>query len=183
MINLINEALSGGPEQREYHRILYNSVLATNAQVIIDLGTFYGSSAEALARAADKTGGKVYTIDICGEDDFRGDAFYVRKAKEKLQGRANVEFIKGDSIVVAENWDKGDVDIVFCDTDHCYERVVGELRAWGKHNPKVFLIHDIWDAGPVQGPPYRAMKDYAEEKGKQFFSIGDDQGLGVVIMR
>lgn len=163
-------------EDKEYRIVLYDSVLAINAKIVVELGTFQGSSTDALSRAVEKTGGKVYTID----NEIGGVP--IAEAKQRLEGRANIEFIKGDSIAVGESWDKGDVDMVFCDSDHSYEQVMGELTVWEQYNPKIFLIHDTFYPDMTYAPPYYATMDYANKKQKKFFNIDNGQGLGVVIM-
>lgn len=183
MRDLIDAVLEG-KRYKEYYDILHDSVLAIDAKVIIDLGTFMGLSAEAFAKAADKTGGKVYTVDIAAADDpIRKEAYNL--SRERLGMRDNVELIQGDSIAVGEQWDKGDVDLVFCDSDHSYERVAGELMIWGGYNPKVFFIHDTVKSEGSYGYPFCAMRDYAEKMNKPFFNFDlrvFNPGLGVIVM-
>lgn len=181
MIRILHEAMSG-EKHVGYYDILHDCAVAIDAKVVIDLGTFYGGSAEAFAKAMAKTGGVVNTIDIRGEDNPVGKEFYIRSAKQRLADRKHLSFIKGDSVEVAKMW-VGDVDIVFCDSDHSYDHVMGELTEWGKHNPKVFFIHDTFLPPPHPGEPYKAMVDYATANEKPYFNIDTGPGLGVIVMR
>ena len=53
----------GGSTEREYLNLLYALVCATKARTILETGTFNGWGTLALARAALRTDGHVYTLD------------------------------------------------------------------------------------------------------------------------
>jgi len=158
-----------------YLMVMFAASLAIKARVMVDLGTCTGNSAEVFAEVAELTSGIVYTVDIHNSEEHEN----FRKAREKLAGK-KVIFIKGDSIEVGKAWDKGDIDVLFCDTDHSYERVYGELEVWGRYNPKIIFIHDTLGFEGNTDAPYNASKDYAEKNGKKFLNLIFPHGLGII---
>jgi len=153
-----------------YLNILYITAVALNAKTIVELGTEFGRSAEAFAKAVEITGGRVYSIDIkdCLE------------ARNKLK-ESRVTFIKGDSIECERSWDKGNIDVLFCDSDHSFERVYGELTAWSKWHPKLIFIHDTLFPDGSLGPPYEAALEFSKKMGKKFLNFTFTHGLGVIL--
>lgn len=156
-----------------YVRALYVATVVTKAKIIVELGTSFmeGSSTEAFAKALRITDGELYTIDI---HDYP-------KIKEVLKGY-RVTFITGDSIDYGRIWSKGDIDILFCDSDHAYQRVYGELVTWSKWNPKLIFIHDTLIPDGKQGDPYKAGLDFCNKIGKKFINFTYPSGLGIIVM-
>jgi len=154
--------------------ILYAATLAMRAKVVVELGTGFGHSALAFSDALKLTGGTLYTID----KDY--DEGMVAYAKKYLKERDNIVMITSDSIEAANNWNKP-IDILFCDSDHSYNHVYGELVAWERFNPKIIFIHDTLSREGEKADPYFAAKDYAEKRGKKFVNLGIPLGLGIII--
>ena len=151
--------------------------LVLKAKIVVELGTGSGWVGERVLEALEVTNGLYYTIDLHPNQEP------VKSAVQKLLAKHPTRciFIPGDSIEVGRAWDKGNIDVLICDSDHSYDRVFGELNTWAKFNPKVCFIHDTFDVNNQLGPPYHAAKDYAEKNGKLFFNYSFPHGLGVIL--
>ena len=114
---------------------------ARAAAVIVEIGTFEGSTAAALAAA---TPGEVFSVDI-----FRAGRLgicYGERIAELTRRRrklANLHLIKGSGHDVARTFDRA-VDLVFVDADHSY---AGAKQDWDDWTPKlrsggVIALHD-----------------------------------------
>lgn len=149
-----------------------STTMALKAKKVVELGTGQGYSGGCFAIALRLTGGKLYSVDI----NAKNDVYEILKDYKDI-----IEYIVDDSIKAGEKWDKGDIDILFCDSDHSYGRVIGELETWGRFNPKIIFIHDTLNVAKEIVDPYRAGTDYAEKHGKTFFNFPVPYGLGVII--
>ncbi len=114
---------------------------ARTAKVIVEIGTFEGSSAAAMAAV---TPGVVYTVDIFPRGRLGvcyGERIaHVTKRKRRL---TNLNIVKGSGQEVARGFDSA-VDFVFVDADHSYE---GAKQDWEDWTPKVrsggvIALHD-----------------------------------------
>lgn len=149
-----------------------------NAKTVVELGTGQGSSGDMFVKAMKITGGRVYSIDINPNSIGR----------ERLKDAERITLIIGDSIEVGKRWDKGDIDVLYCDSDHSYARVIGELETWGRFHPKIIFIHDTNGPPPARqyrkdqphAPPFIAAKEYAEKMGRTFINLLTPEGLGVI---
>lgn len=115
--------------------------LARDAKVIVEIGTFEGRTAAAMAAA---TAGEVYSIDI-----FRAGRLgicygeqiaHLTRRRRKL---ANLHLIKGSGHEVAKTFDR-EIDLVFVDADHSYN---GAKQDWDDWTPKLrtggmIALHD-----------------------------------------
>lgn len=111
-------------------------------------------------KALKQAGGQLYSIDLQLYE-------WVIETTKKLKDEP-VVFIKGDSVEVGRAWDKGDIDILLCDSDHSKERVLNELEAWTKYNPKIIFIHDLFFPDGSIAPPFEAVKEFAIKTGRPF---------------
>ncbi|GAG97726.1 unnamed protein product, partial [marine sediment metagenome] len=171
----------------ERHYPLFVATVLLKAQTVIECGTGPGNSLETFIKALKLTGGKVYTWDINSkwEEKFRSRKMKAEDPADSLvtDYENYVIFHVSDSIEAGHKWDKGDIDILYCDANHGYKHVTHELEAWGKFNPKIIFIHDTGGPGTkmVLGHPFRAAMEYAEKTGRNFFNLLTPQGLGVII--
>ena len=149
-----------------------STTLALKAKKVVELGTGQGYSGGCFATALRLTGGKLYSVDI----NAKNDVYEILKDYKDI-----IHYIVDDSIKAGEKWDKGDIDILYCDSDHSYNRVLGELETWGRFNPKVVFIHDTLSRAGEKVAPYHAGTDYAKKYGKTFFNFSVPHGLGVII--
>jgi len=113
------------------HRLLmFEAVLATQAKRVLETGTDVGDSARIFATALRRTGGVLFTVD--------------RKTDLNLswvQDYSNVMPIQGDSLKVT--WNQT-LDVLFLDSDHTKEHLLGELRKLGPwvRQGGLILVHD-----------------------------------------
>lgn len=152
---------------------------ALKAKVVVELGTGSGVSTRAFLNALRYTEGTLYSVDLYPESDT------VKATIDKFKDEKQVVFITGDSIEIGKQWDKGPVDIVLCDSDHAKERVKGELDAWDRHKPKVFLIHDMVYLSPAPhlADPYYACLEWATTHERKFiyFEVPNTPSLGIIM--
>jgi len=147
--------------------------LAVKAKVVVELGTGVGYSTDAFLTALRLTDGILYSVDINLGEPIKGTI-------ERLKGETRVVFILGDSREVGKNWDKGNIDLLLCDSDHHPLHVLAELEIWGKFNPKLILIHDTLNSDGQWGHLYKIVKEYTESKGRIFYNLDIPYGLGVI---
>lgn len=115
---------------------------AVDARTIVELGTFEGKTAVALARVSP---GTVYTVDPFMPG--RLGVCYGRVIARIAQRRAkagNLQFLRGFSHDVAPRFDEP-VDMLFIDANHSYEAV---RRDWEDWTPKlraggIVAMHDV----------------------------------------
>lgn len=114
---------------------------AHTASVIVEIGTFEGKTAVALAEA---TAGKVFSIDpfFSGRLGFGYGEVIARVARRRA-GAQNLEYIKGFSYEAVVQFDLV-IDMIFIDADHSYE---GVRRDWIDWTPKlkvggIVALHD-----------------------------------------
>lgn len=114
---------------------------ARAAKVIVEIGTFEGSTAAAMAAV---TPGVVYTVDIFPTGRLGvcyGERIaHVTRRRRKL---ANLQIVKGSGHEAARTFEHA-VDLVFVDADHSYE---GAREDWHDWTPKVrrggvIALHD-----------------------------------------
>ncbi len=123
---------------------------ATDARVIVEIGTFEGKTTSVLAKHSI---GKVYSIDPC----FKGRlgvsyGEIIAKTHCRKQRLRNVEFIKGYSYEVASRF-QHPIDLLFIDADHTYEAI---LRDWQDWSPKVSVggFIALHDTRPAPNSPH-----------------------------
>lgn len=164
------------PEKADFSLVDIFSVItkALNAKLVVELGTGMGFSCSAFISALKETGGILYSVDINPE------AADVKPTIQKYSGTdAPVIFIQGDSVTVGRAWIKGDIDVLYCDSDHTYGHVLTELETWARYHPKIILVHDTLVRGGEINEPYKAIKEYAEREGKPFVNLTFTEGLGI----
>lgn len=109
--------------------------LVKDAQLVIDVGTFLGGSAETMLEAMPPTG-KLITIDtFCGVKDsttsfVKRDVqiIYATMRLDRFIERSSI--IIGDSRLVASTMKHGIADVVFIDAAHDYANVMADIEAW-----------------------------------------------------
>ena len=153
----------------EHLTTLYMLTVEMKLKTILELGTRNGESTIALLTAAEKIGGKVYSIDVdrC------------LKAKDKIKSydlQKYWTFTQGDDLKV--KWKKP-IDHLFIDTSHLFEHTLRELEKYEVYVKRGGLItfHDTVTYPEV----VPALKKYVKDrKDLNIYKYFNNSGLIVV---
>lgn len=122
-LNLLIEKTLNPKEDSDKHTLpIFSLVLASNAKIIIELGSRGGNTLLPFVMGASKTNGLVYTVDI---DNC------IEQLKEYIPQKyeAYYKFIHQDAIKFLEGWDKSKkADLILIDDWHSYDQVKKELE-------------------------------------------------------
>ncbi len=170
----------------EHLEPLYEMVVKTNAQKIVELGTRDGNSTCALVIGAAQTGGHVISVDWGKGGEYAEEpptwealAETSKLINEKLALREFWTLIVRDDLEFAKEYDD-EIDLLFIDTSHSYEQTKKELAAWGSKviNGGFIVIHDTISF-PEQN---KAILEFLEEHPlSDYVEHKNCNGLGIVI--
>jgi hypothetical protein len=133
---------------------------------LLEVGSYKGQSAIALARVLAQWGGQVTCVDTWANTPIGpGDTYPEFCANVRASGLTNIAAIRGDSVEVAgEDWTP--FDAIYVDADHTRESVAADLAAWWPHlqvggllagddyhNPQYPGVAEAWDAFGVEVQP------------------------------
>jgi glycosyltransferase involved in cell wall biosynthesis/predicted O-methyltransferase YrrM len=136
---------------------------------VLELGCREGVSTCSLLQGVEEKGGFVWSVDI--------DA----ASKTVWEGHPQWKFILADSVDVKTLTEAGvpdQIDMLFIDTDHTYERASKELATWGPRvKPTgVIVMHDTQEFPGVK----QAAIEYAKAKNLSTEFTPICNGLGVL---
>lgn len=120
----------------EVYEFLYGLTRAIKPKNCLEVGTFIGDGAVAIAQALkENEAGKIWTIDITAFEDV----------EEKLKQYDNIVMVRGRAPEVFATLPFKELDLIFLDSGHDYGQVITELRAVEKYLTKggFIVIHDI----------------------------------------
>lgn len=145
-----------------------------DAQVVIELGTRTGVSTIAWLYALERTGGRLFSVDI--------------DPRPEIGEWDHWTFIQGDDLDPAVVSRLPQADIVFIDTSHLYEHTLRELAVyrWLVRSGGLMVCHDTQLAQPIGAParprfPVRsAIEAFCKEEGYRWSEFTDSWGLGVI---
>jgi len=152
MINL-NKLIGSGEftspltDMQPFICLLAGLTIATNAQIVFEIGTHILNSGKAFLFGLEKTGGMLYTCDPIR-------SFYY--------DHPNLEFIQKTSHEIAKAW-KEKIDILFIDGDHEYKAVKDDFFNFFLfvRDGGLIILHDT---NYFPGPK-RMVKEIMELKG------------------
>lgn len=110
-------------------------------KVVVELGSWLGQSAIAMARMVRRWGGTVTCVDTwCGELDENGASpdpagkpplMLLSCARAMVQAgiSASVRLIPATTVDAAAQW-QGPIDFLYVDAGHGYHDVMADLNAW-----------------------------------------------------
>jgi hypothetical protein len=111
-------------------------------KVVVELGTWLGASAIAMARSVRRWGGTVTCIDTwAGELNEDGGApvgksplMLLSCARNMVEAGvgADVRLIPSDTVIAGEHW-TGPIDFLYIDADHSEEGCYTDLATWLRH--------------------------------------------------
>src|SRR5687768_13145877 len=116
----------------------------TRPQVVVELGSWLGASAIAMARVVRRWGGTVTCVDTwCGELDEHGASpdptgksplMILSCARAMVQAgvSASLRLIPATTREAAKHW-RGPIDLLYVDAGHGYSDVLTDLEAWVPH--------------------------------------------------
>ena len=148
----------------------------TRPKVVVELGSWLGASAIAMARMVRRWGGTVTCVDTwCGELDENGASpepegktplmiLSCARAIVNAGVGASIRMIPSTTRDAAAHW-QGPIDFLYVDAGHGYHDVTVDLNAWATHMRKGGVI-----AGDDYGHPrYPGVKlawdDFEREHG------------------
>jgi hypothetical protein len=132
--------------------------LASGRELAIDLGTYRGLSAVALSLVCRR----VHTID-CYRDlpaDYHSDTLepkrwdawtHTLEENQRLFERfGNITCEAGLTADAARTWNRGPVDVLFVDADHCKDGTLLNVYHWRRHMPcgGLIILHDNTEINP-----------------------------------
>lgn len=170
----------------EHLEYMHDLVVEHNAQTVVELGVRSGNSTAALLAAVERTGGHLWSVDVCliPQTNY---VLFARAAGVTNRGDEGAlwTFIIGNDLEVAHRLPER-IDVLFIDTSHTFAQTLAELRLYGPR-ADVVLLHDTMlerpDASPPSDPsfPVRAAVDvYLDESGRSFTNFEHCYGLGVI---
>lgn len=118
----------------------------------VEVGTWRGASAIAVARVIRHWGGRLTCVDTFaagpeGEPSMRAECF---ENFQRAGVSESIELIVGRSVDVAREWAGGPIDYCYIDGDHTYESVSADLEAWWPH----VRLGGIVAGDDYDNPPY-----------------------------
>lgn len=137
-------------------------------QVVVELGSWLGASAIAMARSVRRWGGTVTCVDTwAGELNDDGGSpigksplmlLSCARAMVESGVSASVRLIPATTCEAAQQWTLP-IDFLYVDADHGYHAVLADLEAWvphvrpggliagdDYHHPRYPGVHQAWDA-------------------------------------
>ena len=127
-------------------------VESTKPAVIVELGTFLGASAIAMARVAKTWGGVVYCVDTwTGRPKLTKTKLpyklYFCAANLVIADVAPwIRLIPATTLQAAAAWTGPPIDLLYVDADHSYEGCLADLMAWTPHvRPGGWLVGDDYN--------------------------------------
>lgn len=162
----------------EHLPTLYDAVVDGNAKTVVELGVRSGNSTTALLAGVERSGGKLWSVDI----RLMPHAVYAPLARAAGD---LWKFVLGDDLAVADRLPDR-IDLLFIDSSHHYEHTLAELRLYGPKASRIFL-HDTElerpDGSPPSDPPFPvkcAVEVWCGETGRQWTNYENCYGLGVI---
>lgn len=172
---MMREALRGLPQGWFHHgEKILDLVEAHRPAVTVELGTWRGASAIALARTVAPWGGVVYCVDTFTGGVNGGRVPHVPKMLMEtgnnisVAGVANrIRLIVTTTRDAAAGW-RGPIDFLYVDADHTEEAVTSDLGDWWPHvRPGGLVAGDDYD-NPMYPGVTRAWDLFGENIGQEF---------------
>lgn len=135
----------------EHLQRLYELVLETNAQVVVELGPGSGNSTSALLRGVEETGGQVWSCDVAFCDHIYTE----------VQTHPQWTYVLADDLAVVDECPRP-IDFLFIDSEHTYQQTLDEMFTYIPlvRSGGCVAMHDtvVWKQFMVP-----AIRDYAAE--------------------
>jgi len=183
---MIDVSLNGKKDSDSHLAAIFGIAISIKAKTILELGVRSGKTTIPLLLAAEKTGGKLHSVDVVQADVT---------PPERL--RSHWEFTASDAIKYLQKWDKSKkIDLVYVDDLHTYPHVAQELKLLKDlvTPSSVILLHDLmygnWEPRYhtdmtlrkgqwAHGGPYRAVAEL-DPQHWEFSTIPSCNGLTIL---
>lgn len=139
--------------------------------VTVELGTWRGASAIALARLVRQWGGEVYCVDTWMGDVNGGTAPGIPKMLTECAGNIAAAGVAGTVRLIpaltteAAKWWRQPIDFLYIDADHQYASVKADLAAWAPHvRPGGLIAGDDYD-NPMYAGVAQAWDEFEQASG------------------
>ena len=131
------DPITGFGSIKSHLLILYSIAVGMDAKVIVEIGMRDGDSTRAFLWACQKTGGRLYSVDISEYPETIEEI-------ERLNLSKYHEFIKGDSQKIHKQWSTP-IDILFLDGCHYYGNHKMDFDNWYSkvREGGIILVHDV----------------------------------------
>ena len=155
------------PDYTFHKRLMYEAILVTQAKRVLETGTDQGDSARIFATALRRTGGVLFTVDKKTDLNYNW-----------LQEYPNIMAIRGDSLQIP--W-KEIVDVLYLDSGHTKEQLLGELRRFGPwvRQGGIILCHDTchneFGAGITD-----AIRTWCRDQGLRWSEDPNPYGMAII---
>jgi len=142
--------------------VLLNLIKTKENSIFVDLGVRDGNSSTIFLEGSTERENKVYGVDISFET-----------CSTKIKKHPNYTMIENDSVIAGDEWDGGEIDVLFVDTIHSEPHVMCELHKWYPHMKKggSIVFHDSnWPDGKIYKPMGKSF-GRVDTAIKKFFNI------------
>lgn len=171
-------ALVGLPQGWFHHGSHLLALLEVHRpRVYVELGSWRGASAIAVARVIREWGGVVYCVDtwtgdVNGSWGTRpGHPGMLAECAGNIVAAgvaANVRFIAAPTTEAARCWSGSPIEALYIDADHSYESTLADLRAWWPHlRVGGFIAGDDY-LNPMYPGVEKAWCEFEREAGQSF---------------
>ncbi len=159
-------------EENAIHR------LAVGREQAVDLGTYRGASAVALALACRR----VHTVDFydrrlgdSSSEYFTMGGHSLQKTQELCDRFGNMTCESADTVEAARTWLGGAVDVLFVDAEHSERATRANIDAWLPHlrTGARIIFHDDIESQPAVQSAIRRLRD---DPRFRFFEPGEFAG-------
>jgi len=105
--------------------------------VCVELGTWKGCSAIAVARLVKQWHGSVTCVDVWELENVMGDFTPVTLAEcrenVRAAGLTNVFYVQARTDIAAAQWTRGPIDYLYIDAGHSFDDCSRDLESWWPH--------------------------------------------------
>lgn len=156
-------------------------------RVVVELGTWRGASAIAIARCVRAWRGVVYCVDtwqgnVDGNGHERPDMIAECAWNQIRAGIAGSIRLIPASTLDAAAWWSGPIDFLYIDANHSYQAVKDDLRAWVPHVAEGGLIAGDDYGNSIYPGTTRAWDEFEASSGLRFHRI-PNLGMALIIGR
>ncbi len=174
MIEEIPERMCGSPQPLYLYRL---SGSLRGIGEVVEIGTCVGKSTAALAFGQkEKSGRKVYTIDIAEHPSFRSNM-------EKTRVGDWVIPIIGRSSHVARSWNEP-IELLWIDGDHRHNAIVTDIKCWSRFVVEGgFMAFHDYPGADAMNETHRALHTHLFSKPGAWRIVSDREAGSIIVFQ